>query len=291
MLIIAHGGAGNKKPSTKALNKLSEALISGNELLTSVGTAMDAVVRVISILEDSGLFNAGLGSNLQLDGVQRLDASIMNGSDLSAGSVIGIEGIQNPIKAALSATKSPHVMFTNRGSQMIAKGLKPLPTLSRKALEKLNRIKGKHRRITRQYEQHFSTVGAVALDMNGNLASGASTGGIPVMFPGRVGDTPVIGAGIYADNSLGAVSCSGQGEAILRISLAKEVCMQLSAMSPLKSSRSSLNKIIDLGGKAGVISIDAKGRFAIVHNTQYMASGYVKGKKIVVNESFTQYTN
>jgi beta-aspartyl-peptidase (threonine type) len=286
MILIAHGGAGDKKPTRKTLKELSDALALGYEILKSGGKACDAVVRIISVMEDSGIFNAGTGGNLQLDGIRRLDASVMEGRDLRAGAVIGLEGLKNPIKAAMMVTETPHVILTGKGAGKVAKSIEPLPKPDRKAIEKLERAKKRHKETVRLYEQHFSTVGAVALDANGDLAAGASTGGIPVMLPGRVGDTPVIGAGVYADNSLGAVSCTGMGEAILRIVLAKEICMQLSTMSPARSARLSLDRILDIGGKAGVILINSIGRFSISHNTKYMASGYIDGKRLLVKESF-----
>jgi beta-aspartyl-peptidase (threonine type) len=254
-------------------------------LIKSGGTASDVVVSTISFLEDSGLFNAGLGGTLQLDGVRRLDASIMEGKKLGAGSVIGIENVKNPIQAAQLVMDTPHVMLTDKGAHNIAKWLPPLPAPDRDALEKLKRIKAKDRKAVRMYREYLSTVGAVALDGHGNLASGASTGGVPIMLPGRVGDTGIIGAGIYADNSLGAVSCTGMGEVILRIAMAKEVCMLLRTMSPPQSARLSLNNILKLGGKAGVIIINSRGKFTVSHNTQYMCSGYINEKKLSVKGS------
>jgi beta-aspartyl-peptidase (threonine type) len=286
MLLIAHGGAGNKKPTKKALNKLSEALSDGYALLRSGGTASDVVVSVISSLEDSGLFNAGLGGNLQLDGIRRLDASIMEGRKLRAGSVIGIEKLKNPIKAARIVMNTPHVMLSDRGAHKIAKGLETMPDPDRNALDKLERTKVRYKKAVRMYQQYFSTVGAVVLDKHGDLAAGASTGGVPVMLPGRVGDTGIIGAGIYADNALGAVSCTGMGEVILRIAMAKEICMWLGNMSPVQSARLSLNRILNMDGKAGIIIINSRGRFTISHNTQYMCSGYINEKKLSVKESY-----
>jgi beta-aspartyl-peptidase (threonine type) len=289
MILIAHGGAGNKKPTKKALEKLSDALSGGYTLLQSGETASEVVVGVISILEDSGMFNAGMGGNLQMDGIRRLDASIMEGRKLRAGSVIGIEKLKNPIKAARMVMNTPHVMLSDRGAHKIAKGLETMPDPDKNALEKLERTKVRYKKAVRMYRQYFSTVGAVALDKHGDLAAGASTGGVPVMLPGRVGDTGIIGAGIYADNSFGAVSCTGMGEMILRIAMAKEICMQLGNISPVESARLSLNRILNLGGKAGIILINKKGRFSISHNTQYMASGYINGKRLSVKESFQEH--
>ncbi|MEW6740571.1 MAG: isoaspartyl peptidase/L-asparaginase family protein [Nitrospirota bacterium] len=284
MLLIVHGGAGERKPTEKALKKLSESLSSGYEILGNGGTALDAVVKSITILEDSGLFNAGSGGNLQFDGVRRLDASIMNGKDLKTGSVIGVEGIKNPIKLTRIIMDMPHVMLTNVGARRIADAhnLEPLPKPDRDSLEILKKIKKKEKEMVRIYKKYFSTVGAVALDKYGNLAAGSSTGGIAAMLHGRVGDTPIIGAGTYAENSFGAVSCTGKGEFIIRLSLAKEICMNLKRMSPLKAAQFSLKRLSKIGGKAGVIVINKKGQFTILHSTRYMASGYVNAKGIVV---------
>lgn len=286
MLLIVHSGAGEKRPTEKALKKLSVSLSSGYEILDNGGTALDAVVKSITILEDSGLFNAGSGGNLQFDGVRRLDASLMDGKDLKTGSVIGIEGIKNPIKLTRIIMDLPHVMLTNVGARRIADAhnLEPLPKPDRDSLEILKKIKKKEKEMVRIYKKYFSTVGAVALDKYGNLAAGSSTGGIASMLPGRVGDTPIIGAGTYAENSFGAVSCTGKGEFIIRLSLAKEICMNLKRMSPLKAAQFSLKRLSKIGGKAGVIVINKKGRFVILHSTKYMASGYMSEKGIVVKE-------
>jgi len=286
MVLIAHGGGGKKRPSKKALTALGEALSEGYARLRSGAPALDTVVSVIAFLEDSGVFNAGAGSLLQLDGMRRLDASIMEGKDLRAGSVIGLEGLKNPVKAAHAVMHTPHVMFTNRGARAIAKDLEPLAHPDMKALEKLERVKKSSRETVRMFRNYFSTVGAVAIDGAGCLAAGASTGGIPLMFPGRVGDTPIIGAGVYADNALGAVSCTGLGESIVRISLAKEICMSMKTLSPSRSARLSLKRILRIGGEAGVIVLNREGRFSILHNTQYMAAGYRNGRTLSVKDSF-----
>ncbi len=288
MLLIVHGGAGNRKPAKKALRKLSESLLSGYAILSYGGTALDAVIESIKVLEDSGIFNAGAGGNLQLDGVRRLDASLMEGRHLKTGSVIGLEGIRNPVVAARLIMDSPHVMLTNIGARRIAgaKKLDPLPEPDRRSLEKLGRIKKKEKSIAAIYEQYFSTVGAVALDIHGDLAAGASTGGIKAMLPGRVGDSPIIGAGIYADNSMGAVSCTGKGESIIRLALAKELSMSLKSMSPDKAAALSLRRLLRLQGDAGIIVINKKGQFTVVHTTEYMAAGYINKKGTMVKESF-----
>lgn len=153
--MIVHGGAGERKPTGKALKKLSVSLSSGYEILDNSGTALDAVVKSISILEDSGLFNAGSGGNLQFDGVRRLDASLIEGRDLKTGSVIGIEGIKNPIKLTRIIMDLPHVMLTNVGAKKIADAhnLEPLPKPDRDSLEILKKIKGKEKEMVRIYKE------------------------------------------------------------------------------------------------------------------------------------------
>jgi beta-aspartyl-peptidase (threonine type) len=288
MLLIVHGGAGVRRPNKEVLKKLSGSLSSGYKILSNGGTALDAIVESITLLENSGIFNAGSGGNPQLDGVRRLDASLMEGRYLKAGSVIGLEGIRNPIKVVRFIMDLPHVMLTNKGAKRIADAKKfdPLPEPDKKSLESLEKTKKREKALTEIYKQYFSTVGAVALDKQGDLAAGASTGGICAMLPGRVGDTPVIGSGIYVENSLGAVSCTGVGEYIIRLSLAKEICMNLKTMPPHKASALSLKRLSKLGGEAGIILINNKGRFTITHTTEYMPSGYVNKRGIVIKEGF-----
>ncbi len=288
MLLIVHGGAGERRPTKKALKILSESLSHGYEILGNGGTALDAVVRTITFLEDSGIFNAGTGGNLQLDGIRRLDASVMEGKRLKTGSVIGVEDVRNPIRLARLIMDLPNTTLTNVGAKMIAKAnnLDPLPGPDRRALEKLERIKRREKKTIRLFKNYLSTVGAAALDNKGNLAVGASTGGIHAMLPGRVGDTPIIGAGVYAENSQGAVSCTGMGEYIVRLSLAKEICMNLGDMTPLAASRLSLKRLTRSGGAAGVIVLDKRGRFCISHSTRFMAAGYADKKGMLVKEGF-----
>lgn len=288
MLLIVHGGAGNRKPARKALQRLSESLSDGYEVLRSGGSALEAVVVSITVLEDSGLFNAGAGGNIQLDGVRRLDASLMEGRYLKAGSVAGLEGIRNPITVSRKIMDLPHVMLTNIGARKIADALhlERLPERAKRSRERLKRIRKEEKAVVEIYDEYFSTVGAVALDGKGNLASGASTGGISAMLPGRVGDTPVIGAGTYAENILGAVSCTGRGESIMRLSLAKEICMTMKEMVPSLAAEVSLRRLLTIGGKGGVIVLNNKGQFTISHTTTYMASGYAKKGGITVKEGF-----
>jgi beta-aspartyl-peptidase (threonine type) len=212
----------------------------------------------------------------------------MEGASLAAGSVIGLEGIRNPIMVARAVMDLPHVMLTNIGARRIAEAqdLPSLPLPDKQARDRLSSARKKEKCLAKLYRGLFSTVGAVALDGFGSLASGASTGGISAMLPGRVGDTPIIGAGIYAENSLGAASCTGIGEYIIRLSLAKEVCMNMKVMSPAKAASFSLRRLLNIGGEGGIILVNRSGQFSIVHTTAYLASGYADTKGIVVKEGF-----
>ncbi len=288
MLLAIHGGAGDRKPSKRQLDTIRQALEAGYERMRKGDSALAAVVDAIEVLEDSTLFNAGAGGVLQMDGTRRLDASVMEGAELKAGSVIGLEGIRNPILAARLVLDLPHVMLTDVGARRIARAnrLSELGPPSPKEIAELEKLRKSDAEAVKLYRQYFSTVGAVARDREGNLAAGSSTGGIRAMLPGRVGDTPIIGAGTYAANELGAVSCTGTGEHIIRIGLAKEICMTAQFGSLRKAAKRSLQRIVSIGGSAGVICLAARGGSVIIHTTKYMASGYITRRGSVIKESF-----
>ncbi|MBI4949781.1 MAG: isoaspartyl peptidase/L-asparaginase [Deltaproteobacteria bacterium] len=290
MMLIAHGGAGSKRPSVSALKKIREAIKYGYSILEGRGSALTAVIETIAVLEDSGLFNAGRGANLQLDGIQRVDAAVMEGARCEAGSVIGLEGYKNPIRAAGVVMESPHKILTNIGARVLSSAydLDPMPELDDKSIQRLKRLKAGEHELVEIFKKHFSTVGAIAMDRDGDLAAGSSTGGVALMLPGRVGDTPIIGAGVYADNASGAVACTGRGEDIIRVCLAKEVAMRMCESAPAPAARASLRKILSIGGEAGLIAIKRTGSFAIMHTTAYMACGYADGKEVVVKDGFTK---
>jgi beta-aspartyl-peptidase (threonine type) len=290
MILIVHGGAGSRKPTKRSLEKIGESLTAGYEVLKAGGASCDAVMKSITILEDCGSFNAGTGGNLQMDGVRRLDAALMEGRNMKAGAAIGVEGLRNPIELAMILMDLPNVVFTNVGARKIAKahGLATLPDPDAKALEKLRTDCAREKRTAALYRELFSTVGAVALDRGGSMAAGSSTGGVRAMLPGRVGDTPVVGAGVYAEDPWGAVACTGHGESILRLCLAKEICMGLREMPPLRAARRSIARLRLIGGRAGVIVINGKGRFVLLHSTPYLAAGHVSRRGITVAERFTR---
>ena len=204
-----------------------------------------AVESTIGLLEQSGLFNAGRGANRQLDGVQRMDAAIMEGAHLGAGAVASIEGIAHPITAArLVMEKTDHVLLVGPFAGKFAQHFKLDRHRSTEAPRRIayDRILSRQRRV--RIERH-GTVGAVALDRSGTVAAGASTGGIDSMLPGRVGDSPLIGCGVYADNQSGAVSMTGTGEGIIRLVIAKSICDRLAmGKSPAVAARQVLRMLV-----------------------------------------------
>jgi beta-aspartyl-peptidase (threonine type) len=258
---------------------LADALAAGHGILTQGGSALAAVEYTIGLLEQSGLFNAGRGANRQLDGVQRMDAAIMEGARLQAGAVASIEGILHPISVArLVMEKTDHVLLVGPFAGRFARHFK---------LDRLRAV-GPSRRLSydrilarqiRSTAERHGTVGAVALDRFGTVAAGASTGGIESMLPGRVGDTPLIGCGVYADNQSGAVSMTGIGEGIIRLVIAKSICDRLAmGKSPTVAARQVLRMLVSrIRGSAGALVLSPDGQFAISHVTPYMAAGWWNG--------------
>ena len=273
---------------------IESTLAEGHRLLMAGKAAVSVVEAAICLLEDSGLFNAGRGANHQLDGVRRMDASIMDGHRLRAGAVASIEGIVHPIAAArLVMEKTAHVLIVGSAASRFARHF-ALERLSRakrapapRAYELtpragLSRTLRLHQELMRTGHVRAramgkETVGAVALDLAGTVAAGASTGGVDVMLPGRVGDTPLIGCGVYADNESGAVSMTGLGESIIRVAVAKEISDLLACgWSPVVSANRVLRKVVErVRGAAGVLVLSPDGRFAIRHSTPHMVAGSI----------------
>jgi L-asparaginase / beta-aspartyl-peptidase len=258
---------------------LRAALQVGYHLLDRGCPALIAVEQTIRVLERSGLFNAGNGAHRQLDGVRRMDASIMEGRDLRAGAVASIEGIVHPITAArLVMEETAHVLLVGPMATKFAKHHKMEPQ-KRQALRRRLLYGSMLMQMNKKGDRH-GTVGAVALDQSGTVAAGASTGGINLMLPGRVGDTPIIGCGVYADNEAGAVSMTGWGEGIMRVAVAKAICDQLEhGKRPAMAARVVLQKLVArVHGSAGVLVITPRGQFAVTHVTAHMAAGWWDGK-------------
>jgi L-asparaginase / beta-aspartyl-peptidase len=278
-LILAHGGAGPRRVTPAQSTCLADALAAGYGLLAQGESALNAVECTIRFLEQSGLFNAGRGANRQLDGRQRMDAALMDGRHLQVGSVASIEGILHPISAArLVMEETDHVLLVGPSAGRFARHFK----LDRYRSVGLSRRFSYDRMLamqTRSTAERHGTVGAVALDRSGAVAAGASTGGIESMLPGRVGDSPLIGCGVYADNQSGAVSMTGTGEGIIRLVIAKNICDRLATgKSPAVAARQVLRMLVArINGSAGALVLSPEGRFAIRHVTPYMAAGWWNG--------------
>jgi L-asparaginase / beta-aspartyl-peptidase len=298
--LVIHGGAGTilREKMTPALEKayqeaLQQALDSGFAVLETGGRSVEAVIKAIRMLEDNPLFNAGKGSVFTADGKNEMDASIMDGSNLMAGSVAGVTTIKNPITAAHAVmTKSEHVMLIARGAEKFAEeqGLEIVdPTYffdSTRYNQWLRMNERENKKITQledayTHDKKFGTVGAVALDQYGNIAAGTSTGGMTNKRYGRVGDAPIIGAGTYADNQSCAVSATGWGEYFIRLSVAHDIsAMMKYGNFTLQQAADSvvMKKIPALGGDGGIIALDRKGNFVMTFNTTGMYRGSIQKK-------------
>jgi beta-aspartyl-peptidase (threonine type) len=285
-LLVIHGGAGVIKRDIspereKAVREtLENALRAGYEVLDGGGTSLDAVGAAISLMEDSGVFNAGKGAVFNHDGKNELDASIMDGATLRAGAVANVHTVKNPILLARAVMeKSPHVMLVGEGAEIFAKsiGMQPVPP---KYFYTEMRWKELQKALEEEKSGHHGTVGAVALDKAGHLAAGTSTGGITNKRYGRVGDSPIIGAGTYADAHC-AVSATGWGEFYIRATAAHDICarMEYAHVSLDAAADEVVMKIVPkLGGDGGVIAIDDKGDIAMPYNTEGMFRGTIDAK-------------
>ncbi len=276
MILLVHGGAGGARPPTKRQDRaLREALAAGREILLGDGPALDAVVAAVRTLERSGRFNAGAGAALQLDGALRLDAAVMEGTGLRAGAVAGLTGYLHPVEAArLVMERTPHVLLTGIGAHRLAarNRLRAHPGPAASARRRWNRLR---RSPPRAHSELFptDTVGAVALDRAGHTAAATSTGGAGAMLPGRIGDSPLIGCGLYADDRAGAVSMTGPGEPIIRLAAAKEICLRMErGAGPRAAAAAVLRRLkTRAGGEAGAIVLNPRGRWTVHHTTRRMA--------------------
>jgi len=286
--IAIHGGAGTLSRKDMSSTQeaeyragLEEALSAGYAVLTRGGSSLDAAVAAVRVLEDNPLFNAGRGAVLTRDGVAELDASLMDGRTLSAGAVSGLQHVKNPIDLArLIMEKSPHVMLVGAGAEEFAKtqGVEMVPNEYFRTPARQRQLERSLRgAVTRENElQAFGTVGAVALDLNGNLAAATSTGGMTGKRWGRVGDSPIIGAGTYANNQSCAVSATGHGEYFIRTVVAHDICAQVEYLKiPLAQAVDNVlnGKMQKLGGNGGVIAIDTRGEIVLEFNSEGMFRG------------------
>lgn len=299
--LVIHGGAGtiNRKNLDFTLEeeyreKLKEALNAGYKILENNGNAVDAVEAAINIMENSPLFNAGKGAVFTNTESNELDSSIMEGKNLNAGAVAGVKHVKNPISLAIKVmNNSEHVMLTGAGAEHFAvqQGIKLVPEsyfFTEKRMKQLKKIKGKDISTFKSSvnDNHkFGTVGAVALDQSGNIAAGTSTGGMTNKKFGRVGDSPIIGAGTYADNSTCGVSSTGWGEFFIRTLAAYDISAQMKYknISVKRAADSTIDKIQKLGGFGGVIALDRNGNYTFSFNTKGMYRGvYLSNSKAYV---------
>lgn len=294
--IAIHGGAGtiskaNLTPELRQAykDKLKEAVDKGSKVLELGGDSLVAVQTAINVLENSPLFNAGVGAVYTYDGGHELDASIMDGKTMNAGAVAGVRHIANPIDLALAVmNKSEHVMLAGVGAEEFAltQGFTLVPNShfdsdaryqqlldarqKLQAAEKSAQIAGIE---MKDLDYKFGTVGAVALDKMGNLAAGTSTGGMTAKRFGRIGDSPVIGAGTYAENGVCAVSATGHGEFFIRYQVAGDICAKVKYQqkSIIQAADEVINqRLITAGGSGGVIAVDHRGNIATPFNTEGM---------------------
>jgi beta-aspartyl-peptidase (threonine type) len=313
--ILIHGGAGTEKikKSSKRAKDITNSLVSsvcnGFEILRKEnGTAVDAVESAVANMENSGVFNAGLGSCLTVDKQIEMDASIMNGKDISVGSVGMVQNIQNPIKLArLVMESTDHVMFVSEGANKLAKLLgmefrhykisqQKLKTYNKYYKKQMKSTWRKNNQLLTSHNNnnnHYGTVGAVAIDRKGNVASAISSGGRWLKIHGRIGDSAIVGAGIYADNGLGAACATGVGEFIIRLCLSKYACDYMVGQNnnnAFLSSNMAIAKLTQKFGEntGGIITVDTKGQFGAAMNTKSMpialCTSKTKKVKVALNE-------
>lgn len=276
--ILVHGGAGPAASDDVAEQYGERCLAAarrGHALLREGRPALDVVEAAAVALEDDPLFNAGTGSCLNADGEVEMDASIMDGASLSVGAVAAVRAVRNPVLLARAVMeRTSHVLLAGDGAEQLAREL-GVPACDPKSLI----TEGALRAFRLAKEQGHGTIGAVAVDAHGHVAAATSTGGVRLKRRGRVGDSPVPGAGIYADDLGGAVSCTGQGEAILRVVLAKKCSDLLSqGLSPQEAARRALAELERVGGTGGLIAVDRHGTLAWAHNTQRMTRAWIDAR-------------
>ena len=304
--IVIHGGAGtilkaNMDDETEAAYraKLEEALRAGHAVLTAGGPALDAVIAAIQVMEESELFNAGKGAVFTSEGTNELDASIMDGATRNSGAVAGVKRVKSPIALArVVMEKSPHVMMAGAGAETYAEA-NGLEMVDNSYFYTERRYRALQRALEREAEStssvpfdrsipmdlplspngdKFGTVGAVALDANGNIAAGTSTGGMNNKKFGRIGDAPIIGAGTYADNNTAGISATGHGEYFIRGVVAHDIASRIDYLGEdlvTAADAVIMDKLTELGGTGGIVALDRTGAIAMPFNTEGMYRGYI----------------
>ncbi len=289
LVILVHGGAGSVRPGGMPENEkkayraaLKHALETGYEVLAKNGTSLDAVQAAIITMEDNPLFNAGKGAVFTAEGRNELDSSLMDGRDRNAGAVAGVTVVKNPILAARAVMdQSPHVMMAREGADAFAKsqGLTIVPPSyfsTEKRLKQLERARAAAKaKAALPASSHFGTVGAVALDRDGHIAAGTSTGGMTYKRFGRIGDSPIIGAGTYASDTSCAVSATGWGEFFIRGTAARDICarVQWTDANIQDAADLVIADLKEMGGTGGVLALSPDGSYAFSFSTQMMFRG------------------
>jgi L-asparaginase / beta-aspartyl-peptidase len=272
--ILVHGGAGPHREDDDVEAAKRGCLVAaraGHAVLKQGGSALDAIEAAVRLLEDDPVFNAGIGAALNRDGTAELDASVMNGATLAAGSVACVTCFQNPITLARRVMEqSPHVMLVAQGAEAFGRA-QGLPVVSNEVL-----VTAAARRDLETHRRSNGTVGAVAIDGLGHLAAATSTGGTTGKWPGRVGDSPLIGCGTYADDKKAAVSCTGLGEAIIRVTLARHAADLVAlGLDGFEAARQAVSTLQRAGGDAGLILVTPAGQLAWAFSTQRMSRAWV----------------
>lgn len=285
--LVIHGGAGvilpgSMTPEIEAayIAALNTSLEAGAAILREGGSALDAVEAAVLTMEDDALFNAGHGAVFTAAGTHELDASIMDGNGSDAGAVAGVTRVKNPIRAARAVMEqSEHVMFAGAGADVFAEaqGLEMVDNTyfnTERRRQALDRVLEERSRT--DADRH-GTVGAVAIDANGNLAAATTTGGMTAKAAGRIGDSPLIGAATYAENGVCAVSATGHGEYFIRVGVAKTICdrVKLAGEDVVTASTIALDEVAALGGDGGVIVIGGDGAYGFVFNSAGMYRGVI----------------
>jgi beta-aspartyl-peptidase (threonine type) len=294
--LAIHGGAGTITRGMMSPEKeagyhqaLREALTAGKDILKQGGTAVDAVETSVVTLENNALFNAGKGSVFNHDGGHEMDAAIMSGMDLKAGAITGVSTLKNPIAVArLVMDKSDHVLLSGMGAEAFAKlhGCdfeNPDYFFDSFRHEQWQEIMHTEKMQLDHSEKKFGTVGAVALDVYGNLAAATSTGGMTNKRWGRIGDTPVIGSGTYANNKTCAISCTGHGEFFLRAVVAYDISclMEYKGLSLREAcDLVVMEKLVEFGGEGGLVAIDSSGNVALPFNSEGMYRGWCSATQL-----------
>ncbi len=295
-VIVVHGGAGTWHPerSQAGLEGVKKAAKTGLEILTKGGSAVDAVLEAVAVMEDDGAFNAGYGSSLNIEKDVEMEAAIMDGKTLQAGAAGLLKDIRNPVRLArIVMEKTDHVLVVGEGAEKLARMFNlerrnPISDLRLKYYEnqkkallegkfELPRLAALVKACPNLFE--LETVGAVALDKNGNVAAATSTGGFPLKLPGRIGDSPLIGCGTYADNQAGACSATGVGEIAIRLALSKTVCNFIeggkTAQEAVEQGIKLVNtRISTIYNHMGLIAVDLSGGIGAAHNSPNMCWAY-----------------